>query len=330
MNTEETFWYVFHFFFIIMATFIAHIVLKYIRKKPLGMQTMFDEIIKDTIYLSMLDLISTVIVLVAVKLPTHLDYFVICTIVICRHTMSIAILCQLSILMLIRYFHVFYPNQMNNAPFARNLARLFLVYTSLTSSLVLDVKNTIAYHMIIDGNRNYYKEERTHNHTLSKTENTDGIQFPLPIAIGISTCIVIFIFTQYKIERFNQSVDAQQQQHPQPVQHQQEREENQDQNVSQENSKYTYRIALAIIIALIVSFMLFRVMQPPSPKHLYIKMLRLISIKLLILNNTIPIILIIRSGNISSFFKSQIIKILKSCRNCKNNQIEPIVELNVV
>ena len=63
MNTEETFWYVFHFFFVIMATFIAHIVLKYIRKKPLGMQTMFDEIIKDTIYLSLLDLILTVIVL---------------------------------------------------------------------------------------------------------------------------------------------------------------------------------------------------------------------------------------------------------------------------
>ena len=68
MNTEETFWYVFHFFFVIMATFIAHIVLKYIRKKPLGMQTMFDEIIKDTIYLSMLDMISTVIVFLFVLL----------------------------------------------------------------------------------------------------------------------------------------------------------------------------------------------------------------------------------------------------------------------
>ena len=320
MNPEVIFWYTFHIVSTILGIFIAFMVLKYLDKKPLGMQTIFDEIIKDFIYLNMLDWLTFIVAVAASYFPP-LNHYTINTILICKITMSSAVTYQLSILMLIRYFHVFYPNQMNNAPFARNLARLFLVYTSLTSSLVVDVKNTIAYHMIIDGNR---------NHTLSKKENTDGIQFPLPIAIGISTCIVIFIFTQYKIERFNQSVDAQQQQ-PQLVQHQQEREENQDQNVSEENSKTTYRIVLVVMIALAVSCMLFMVIiHRTPPEHLYIKMLRLVSIRLLILYNIIPIILIIRSENISSFFKSQITIILKSCRNCKNNQIEPIVELNVL
>ena len=320
MNPEVIFWYTFHIVSTILGIFIAFMVLKYLDKKPLGMQTIFDEIIKDFIYLNMLDWLTFIVAVAASYFPP-LNHYTINTILICKITMSSAVTYQLSILMLIRYFHVFYPNQMNNAPFARNLARLFLVYTSLTSSLVVDVKNTIAYHMIIDGNR---------NHTLSKKENTDGIQFPLPIAIGISTSIVIFIFTQYKIERFNQSVDAQQQQ-PQLVQHQQEREENQDQNVSEENSKTTYRIVLVVMIALAVSCMLFMVIiHRTPPEHLYIKMLRLVSIRLLILYNIIPIILIIRSENISSFFKSQITIILKSCRNCKNNQIEPIVELNVL
>ena len=329
MNPEVIFWYTFHIVSTILGSFIAFMVLKYLDKKPLGMQTIFDEIIKDFIYLNILDWLTFIAGVAASYFPP-LNHYTINTILICKITMSSAVTYQLSILMLIRYFHVFYPNQMNNAPFARNLARLFLVYTSLTSTLVVDVKNTIAYHMIIDGNGNYYKEERTHNHTLIRTENTDGIQFPLPIAIGISTSIVIFIFTQYKIERFNQSVDAQQQQ-PQLVQHQQEREENQDQNVSEENSKTTYRIVLVVMIALAVSSMLFMVIiHRTPPEHLYIKMLRLISIRLLIQFNIIPIILIIRSENISSFFKSQLTIILKSCRNCKNNQIEPIVELNVL
>ena len=111
------------------------------------------------------------------------------------------------------------------------------------------------------------------------------------------------------------------------MQHQQEREENLDQNVSEDNSKNTYRIVFTIIIVMLISMALFILITPPE--HMYIKMLRFVSIKQLIIANIIPIILIIRNDNISSYFKSQISKILKSCW-CKNNQIEPIIELNVL
>ena len=283
MNNEEIIWYVFQLISVILGSFIAHMVLKYIKKKPLGMQTMFDEIIKDTIYLNMLDMVLSVIVLVAVKYPTPLNPYVIRTIVICRHSMSIAMMCQFCILMLIRYLYIFYPTQMNNAPFAKNLARLLLVYISFTSSLYVDVKKTKLFILYYDENDNYKNGSSQHlelsgtfNSTLSKTEkNSFHFHFSI-LAIGVSICLVILIFTQYKIEKFNQFVDAQQQQQqpqqPQQVQHQQEREENQNQNVSEDNSKNTYRIVLAILIVVLISMTLFMLITPPE--HMHIKMLK--------------------------------------------------------
>ena len=77
-------------------------------------------------------------------------------------------------------------------------------------------------------------------------------------------------------------MDAQQQQ-PQQVQHQQI-QENQDQyqNVSEDSSKNTYRIVSAIIIVMLISMTLFILLTPPE--HMYIKMLRIVSIKQLIIS----------------------------------------------
>ena len=44
--------YIFQATFGTLGTIIAYMALKYFNQKPLGMQTMFDQMIKDKIYLS--------------------------------------------------------------------------------------------------------------------------------------------------------------------------------------------------------------------------------------------------------------------------------------
>ena len=149
MNPEVIFWYTFHIVSTILGIFIAFMVLKYLDKKPLGMQTIFDEIIKDFIYLNMLDWLTFIVAVAASYFPP-LNHYTINVILICRITISSAVTYQLSILMLIRYLCVFYPTQMNNAHFAKNLARLFVVYIAFTTAIFIDKKNT-PYYLLVSG-----------------------------------------------------------------------------------------------------------------------------------------------------------------------------------
>ena len=106
------------------------------------MQTIFDELIKDYIYLNMLDWLTFVATFTA-KFFAPLNHYTISTIIICKITVSSAVINQLSILMLIRYLYAFYPTQINNAHFAKNLARLFVVYIAFTTAIFIDKNNTV-------------------------------------------------------------------------------------------------------------------------------------------------------------------------------------------
>ena len=305
MNPEVIFWYTFHIVSTILGIFIAFMVLKYLDKKPLGMQTIFDEIIKDFIYLNMLDWLTFIVAVAASYFPP-LNHYTMNTILICRITMSSAVTYQLSILMLIRYLCVFYPTQMNNAHFAKNLARLFLVYISFTTALLVD-KKSMPFYFIASGK---IIENGNNAHPLTKP--------PIVFFITTGVCLMILIFTQYKIEKFNQSVDSQEQ-HV-------EEAGGEYQNSSDTYSKNTYRIVLLILCILITLVVLYVLLTPGL--HLIDIIFKLLAIKHIILHNVIPIIFIVRNELLFSFMKIQIMKILK-CK-CRNNQIERIIELNVL
>ena len=299
MNPEVIFWYTFHIVSTILGIFIAFMVLKYLDKKPLGMQTIFDELIKDFIYLNILDCLTFIVAVTASYFPP-LNHYTINTIMICRITMSSAVFYQLSILMLIRYLYVFYPTQMNNAHFAKNLARLFVVYIAFTTAIFIDKKNTPYYNRVSGNNVE----------PLPKP--------PILMLIMLGVNLMILIFTQYKIEKFNQSVDSQQQ-------HVEEAGE-EYQNFADIYSKNTYRILLLILCILFTSVVIYFLLTPWV--HWFDIIFRLIAIEHLILHNIIPIIFIVRNELLFCFMKIQILKILK-CK-FRNNQIEPMIELNVL
>ena len=306
MNPETIFWHTLHIVSAILGSFTAFMVLKYLNKKPLGMQTIFDEIIKDYIYLNMLDWLTFVATFTA-KFFAPLNHYSISTIIICKITVSSAVINQLSILMLIRYLFVFNPTQINNAHFAKNLARLFLVYISFTTALLVD-KKSMSFYFIASGK---IIENGNNAHPLTKP--------PIVFFITTGVCLIILIFTQYKIEKFNQSVDSQEQ-HV-------EEAGGEFQNSSDAYSKNTYRIVLLILCILITIVVLYFLLTPPGV-HLIDIIFKLLAIKHIFLHNVIPIIFIVRNEHLFSFMKIQILKILK-CK-CRNNQVEPIIELNVL
>ena len=174
----------------------------------------------------------------------------------------------------------------------------------------LDKKNTLFYYI-----------------ASGKTiENDFGNTKPIPFFIIIGFCGMILIFTQYKIEKFNKSVDSQQQQLD--VQVMEEAGDQEIQNFSSDKySKNTYRIVLLILFVFFTSFALYILLTPWI--HFYDVRLRQTSLRYLILHNVIPTIFIVRNDTLFCFMKIQILKILKcKCRN--NNQIEPMIELHVL
>ena len=305
MNPEAIFWYIPKVISSILGSFIAYMVLKYLNKKPLGMQTVFDEIIKDFIYINILDWLIFNVSDIAVTFFAPLNHYVISTIMICRFTSSIAVINQLSIIMVIRYLYVFYPSQMNDAHFAKNLARLFLVCISFTAALFIDKKNTPFYY-IANG-------KLIGNGFDTKTDAAK----PIPFFITIGVCGIILVFTQCKIEKFNQSVASQQQ----------DVQVEENQNSSDRYRNCTIRIALMILFLLLTSVTMYHLLvRRPWVNILDISRTR--TLKEIILYNIIPMIFIVRNDTLFCFMKIQILKILK-CK-CRNNQIEPMIELNVL
>ena len=242
MIPDIIFWYVLNVVSTILGSFTAFMVLKYLNKKPLGMQTVFDEIIKDRIYLNMLDWLIFVATDIAVRFFAPLNHYVISTIIICKVTVTTAVINQSSILMLIRYLCVFYPTQMNNAHFAKNLSRLFVIYIAFTTAIFIDKDNTPYYFIVSSKN-------------IGNGNNAEPLpKAPVLMLFMLGLNLMILILTQYKIEKFNQSVDSQ-------LQHVEEAGE-EYQNFADTYSKNTYRILLLILCILFTSVVIYFLLTP--------------------------------------------------------------------
>ena len=276
-------------------------VLKYVNTKTLATQTVFDEIIKDTVYLNLLDWFVFVICVIAIEFLAPLNNYASLTLVVCLHTIEIIIIYQLCILVLIRYLYVFYTDQMNGAYYIRNLARCFVASVSIMSTVTLNLKNTQLYYFLTD--KNFINEN-----------NNEPISFIIATAI----CWMSLTFTQCKIEKYNQSDVANLQQ-----------PENQT-FCGKKDIKKIVKIIVFIFFSLSAFFISITIYTSLNTKVVYVKVLRITSIKDLIMHNVIPIIYIAGSDNLFSFIKNEFWEIIKLCK-CRNNQIEPAMfELNVV
>ena len=94
MPSEAVFWYITRTICGIVSIFIAYNVLKYLSKKPLAMRTIFDETIKDYIFLKILDGLSNIVMDIVVNFLIPLNNNVALLIIISRSTIVMAGICQ--------------------------------------------------------------------------------------------------------------------------------------------------------------------------------------------------------------------------------------------
>ena len=90
-------------------------VLKYLNRKTLGMQTIYDLMVKDKIYVSALSWIDILITEVTAEYKSQpLNHNEALFLTILNDMITMAGICQVSMILLIKYFLEFYQNLMNN------------------------------------------------------------------------------------------------------------------------------------------------------------------------------------------------------------------------
>ena len=298
MSGQTVFLYILVAFFGIVGMILAHLILKYLNQKPLGMQTIFDQMIKDQIYLTIsLWVVHTMILTSACTIP--INQTIALGLSLLNFMLLLAKIWQFIMILVIRYFSVFYQNIMNSLDecFVKRLVRSFVGIISIISALISDLKNTVSYHQM----------------TQKSICHGDDIllQLDLPKMLFISpiVCVIILIVTQYKIEMFKNSVDVQ-------AKFDQLDEEMNNQEINRTNyNKNTVRIVLSlssiglffIILNILSSYL--TLLSTPS----YIHFLMTSSSLYFIYNIAIPVIYIVRSDNLYHFCQFQIMEIF-NCR----------------
>ena len=290
MSGQTVFLYILLAFFGIVGMILAHLILKYLNQKPLGMQTIFDQMIKDQIYLTIsFWVVHTMILTSACTIP--INQTIALGLSLLNFMLLLAKIWQFIVILVIRYFSVFYQNIMNSLDecFVKRLVRSFVGIVSIISALISDLENTVAYQQMT---------KKSVCHTC-----------PMMLFISPIVCVIILIVTQYKIELFKRSVDVQ-------AKFDQVDEEMNNQESTRTNyNKNTVRIVLSlssvglfVLILKISSYYL--TLSTPD----YIHFLITSSALNFIYNIAIPVIYIVRNDNLYHFCQFQIMEIFKCCR----------------
>ena len=315
MNSATVFLYILHAIPGVVGMIVAYLILKYLNRKPLGMQTTFDQMIKDLIYLSMLQWTVYTLILTSIEGVTHMNDNIALTLTFFHIMLKLARIWQFSMILMIRFFSVFYQNIMNSVDecFVRRLTRSFVGIISIISALFINLEYMVVY------------QEMT-------KESMSRHGPPMMLLISAIVCVIVLIVTQYKIEMFKKSVDvrAKFDQLEENESNQESKRTNmstndtnaisiwgfmdEDENNQESNrtnyNKNTVRILLSISsVTLLFIILILGALSRPEYIHLLIAS----SILNFINNVIIPVIYIVRNENLYHFCQCQIKKIFKCC-----------------
>ena len=299
MNNQALILYVLRAILGIAAIFIANTSLNYFNQKPLGMQTVLDQTLKETIYHSMIALVSDIILDLFVEYATLTEYWAVC-ITFVRHTIMMAAILHYSVILVIRYMSVFHQNILDNIGDAHVMliARIFTVIVAMLSIMSSDLENTNIYHILI-------KKE-------IENENRLKIQSK-PWLIGTLITLTLLISTQYMIEMYKREGS-------------QLYLVNQQQIEQSDNCRNNDRNVFLVVFFSILFVFYFLIRHKADLNDLYINRLAGIALHWFLLFIFIPLTFIYSTENFALFFKSQILNILKYCTMFKicHTQIEPM------
>ena len=280
MNTEAIVLYVFSVVFGLMISCVAYLVVTYLNKKALGMQTLVDQMVKDTIYLAVFFEIILSILRLINQLSRPISHSIAVLFTLVNQFSRLTGLWQLNMIFLMRYLYVFHYANLNNIDekLIKRITRcsVGILSTIITLMAMGNVENTHVYQHLIDG---------------------DIIPGMNPVKMTAIISLVIIIIIQFKIEMFKKSVDSKQS----------------DQLESGEeqfgNCQYlkmeTYRIEVLILVFGMLIMLSFYWSLGTSEDLNSNYLLAIVLEKLL--NIVFALICVKRSEKMFSFFKSQII-----------------------
>ena len=189
MNTEVIILYICQAILGILGPFIAYLPVKYLNQKALGMQTVFDQMMKDFLYLIILKSISLFPIMALItEFLSPVNYYFAIVIASLSYTLTLMIFWQYSALIGVRYLSVFHPMYLSNENLIKIMTRCSISFISLLSILSSDLENTINF--------------------LSGKKQKSGKQFAKPVVVTIGMNVIAQIIIQYKLEKFKKTVDS--------------------------------------------------------------------------------------------------------------------------
>ena len=191
MNTEAIVLYIFSVVFGLLIACVSYLVVTYLNKKALGMQTLVDQMVKDTIYLAIFFEIILSILRLITQLTRPISYSIAVLFTLVNQFSRLTGLWQLNMIFLMRYFYVFHYANLNiiDENLMKRITRcsVGILSTILALMAIGNVENTHIYQHLIDG---------------------DMIPGMNPIKMTAIISLVIIIIIQFKIEMFKKSVDT--------------------------------------------------------------------------------------------------------------------------
>ena len=178
-----------------LIAYTVYLIFTYLNKKALGMQTLTDEMVKDSIYLMVLmETISMIVIVVKLILGFTGHSLAILFTLLVQFAISLTTW-QCNMIFWVRYLNVFHQAFLNNfdESLIKRTTRCTVGLVSTISVLMAmgSIENTIMYLVMTDGDQIH-------------------LTYPItnPIVISMIICLITILGIQFKIVVFKKMVDA--------------------------------------------------------------------------------------------------------------------------
>ena len=307
MKIEVLILCMFQVLLLLLEVYISYLALEYLKKKPLGMQTVLDKLAKDTIMFVLLHqvlrvFVSHLICQFARQLGDE-EALIVSKLVFFFTAMR---LWQFFSVIIVRYMLVFYHTYLNmfDEKVIRRIIRSFVCISSATIALLVETKETIVYHMLPGGSLDL--DILTWILTRKKF---------IPVIFIIT--LISLIVTQYQIEKFKRIVDGQSFDNLEFIQ-----ENRRDDRCRNQMNFNVYRIELitAAFTFLAKGLFLLSLLFLPSDDYFYVKMLGETLLDQ-VLTLVFSLMFIFKNKKICGFFQHRSLNLL-SCQSSKHFYIQ--------
>ena len=180
-------WLVFKLSSNVLACLIFYVVMKYLKRKPLGMQTVLDLMILDYMKLSVVGFVTSS--LVYIKFTDKYSHEAAMMVMHLTHFTVTAILFQIMAYVIIRYVYVFYPGIAHETSDKKimKVTRFFCAIGAFVSEFVDDFEGVPEYHFLRGTKK------------MDKDLEKPTLVFFKGLLVIV---LLVIIFTQARIEMF--------------------------------------------------------------------------------------------------------------------------------